>query len=82
MLHDSVPLDRLVQSIASVDGIDESTAHYIALRLGEADAFPIDGWAPAEGASERWRPWRAVAAVHLWRADDAQQLTQRLVGAA
>jgi AraC family transcriptional regulator, regulatory protein of adaptative response / DNA-3-methyladenine glycosylase II len=82
MLDGSVALDRLVQSIASVDGIDESTAHYIALRLGEADAFPIDGWAPAEGASERWRPWRAVAAVHLWRADDAQQLTQRLVGAA
>jgi AraC family transcriptional regulator, regulatory protein of adaptative response / DNA-3-methyladenine glycosylase II len=82
MLDGSVALDRLVQSIASVDGIDVSTAHYIALRLGEADAFPKGAWAHAVGASERWRPWRAVAAVHLWRADGAQRLTQRLVGAA
>ena len=82
VLDGSVTLDRLVESIASVDGISASTAHYIALRLGEADAFPIGARVHAEGASERWRPWRAVAAVHLWRAGDAQQLTQRLVGAA
>jgi len=82
MLDGSVILDQLVQSIASIDGVDASTADYIALRLGEADAYPKAPWAHAGGASERWRPWRAVAAVHLWRVKETQQLTQRLEGAA
>jgi AraC family transcriptional regulator of adaptative response / DNA-3-methyladenine glycosylase II len=82
MLDGSVILDQLVQSIASIEGVDASTADYIALRLGEADAYPKAPWAHAGGASERWRPWRAVAAVHLWRVKETQQLTQRLEGAA
>jgi AraC family transcriptional regulator of adaptative response / DNA-3-methyladenine glycosylase II len=52
--------------------------------LGDRDAFPYGDWvlrrmaAPAgapplsarelEQRSERWRPWRAYATVHLWRA--------------
>jgi len=78
----SVPLDDLVASLVAVPGIGPWTAQYIALRLGEADAFPssdlglrrsieclsgsrVDGREVAELA-ERWRPWRAHAAFHLW----------------
>jgi len=70
-------LDRL----AALPGIDESIAAYVAMRaMREPDAFPagdlvvrrergpsLSGaalWARAE----RWRPWRAYAAVYLWRA--------------
>jgi AraC family transcriptional regulator of adaptative response / DNA-3-methyladenine glycosylase II len=64
LLDGSVPLDRLIGDLASIPGISESTAEYIAFRLGERDAFPAGAVAlPAH--AERWRPWRAVAATHL-----------------
>ncbi len=59
-------------------GIGPWTAGAIAMRLGDADAFP-DGdlvLRRASGAatpgelrriSEAWRPYRAYAAMHLWR---------------
>jgi AraC family transcriptional regulator of adaptative response / DNA-3-methyladenine glycosylase II len=76
-------LDRLVASIVAVDGLGDWTAHYLALRLGEPDAFPagdlglrraVARRAPGPAATlaelaERWRPWRALAATHLWLAD-------------
>jgi AraC family transcriptional regulator, regulatory protein of adaptative response / DNA-3-methyladenine glycosylase II len=97
---DTVRLDRslgresFVESIASLGGIETSTAEYLALRLGEPDAFPalaapergVDeqaariAVAPA-GQAECWRPWRALAATHLWFADQAAA-DQRLRGAA
>ena len=70
-LDRSITLDRLVESLAALDGLGPWTAHYIALRLGEPDAFPTTdlglrhayaGLAPHETlgeAAERWRPWRA-----------------------
>jgi AraC family transcriptional regulator, regulatory protein of adaptative response / DNA-3-methyladenine glycosylase II len=81
-LDRSVSLEQLVGSLTSLGGIDESTAEYLALRLGELDAFPAEvipqrgvsgkapqiAVAPTERA-ERWRPWRAVAATHLWFAE-------------
>jgi AraC family transcriptional regulator of adaptative response / DNA-3-methyladenine glycosylase II len=82
-LDGSVGLDDLVASIAAIDGLGQWTAHYVALRLGEPDAFPAtdlglrralelrgsrSGSALAE-LSERWRPWRALAATHLWLAE-------------
>ena len=39
-LDRSVGLDRLVASIQAIDGLGPWTAHYIALRLGERDAWP------------------------------------------
>ncbi len=77
-LDRSITLDRLVASLAALDGLGPWTAHYIALRLGEPDAFPTTdlglrhayaGLAPHETlgeAAERWRPWRALVATHLW----------------
>jgi AraC family transcriptional regulator of adaptative response / DNA-3-methyladenine glycosylase II len=75
-------LDQLTASITAVPGLGPWTAHYLALRLGERDAFPATDLglrralasvvgrpitpSAAEEAAERWRPWRAHAATHLW----------------
>ena len=82
-LDRSVGLDQLVASLIAVRGIGPWTAQYIALRLGERDAFPAGdlglrrsfaalvpgSTAPLEEAAEAWRPWRATAAAHLWFSD-------------
>lgn len=78
-LDRSVSLQELVASIVDIDGLGPWSAHYIALRLGEPDAFPatdrgiqralerlLPGSTKARSISERWRPWRAFAATHLW----------------
>ena len=85
-LDGSVGLDELTSSITAIDGLGSWTAHYLALRLGERDAFPITDLGlrralagpgvlsrAALGAlAESWRPWRALAATHLWMADASQ----------
>ncbi len=75
-LDRSVSLEQLVASITAVDGLGAWTAHYIALRLGEPDAFPAGDLGLRRAVSdrhvsERWRPWRALAATHLWIAGGA-----------
>jgi len=54
--------------LTSISGIGEWTAQYIAMRLGEPDAFPdTDLYLRAHAPrSEAWRPWRAYAAMHIW----------------
>ena len=82
MLDRAGGLDELVGSLTAIEGLGPWTAHYIALRLGEPDAFPASDLglrrrmaAPGErpittreleGLAERWRPWRAHAATLLW----------------
>ena len=82
-LDRSVSLDRLVASISQLDGVGRRTAYYLAFRLGEPDAWPMhdldlqrplpSSAASSDGALaglvERWRPWRALAAAHLWMAN-------------
>jgi AraC family transcriptional regulator of adaptative response / DNA-3-methyladenine glycosylase II len=75
-LDGSVTLDALVSSLTAVKGLGSWTARYLALRLGEPDAFPATG--PALLEAERWRPWRALAATHLWLAGDAQPAPVRI----
>jgi AraC family transcriptional regulator of adaptative response / DNA-3-methyladenine glycosylase II len=82
VLDSSRPLDELVGSLTGIPGLGPWTAHYIALRLGERDAFPTDDvglrrglqkLAPDRtlaGLSPGWSPWRATAAVQLWFADE------------
>ncbi len=79
-LDGSVALDELVASIAAVPGLGPWTANYLAVRIGERDAFPAGDLglqralarperptaAELTAMAEAWRPWRAVAAVHLW----------------
>ena len=85
ILDRSQPLDALVAAITAIPGLGQWTAHYIALRLGEHDAFPthdvglrralkhIDPGCtePLTQLAERWSPWRAAAAIHLWLTPDA-----------
>lgn len=67
-----------MQRLMEVPGIGPWTATYIAMRaLRWPDAFPegdlalrkaMGGLSPARlrAVAERWRPWRAYAAQHLW----------------
>jgi AraC family transcriptional regulator of adaptative response / DNA-3-methyladenine glycosylase II len=77
------PLDEFVAAITARRGLGPWTAHYLALRLGYRDAFPsgdlalrraLDRENPPSPRkllerAERWRPWRSLAAAHLWAAD-------------
>ncbi len=79
-LDGSVSLDELVRSVVALPGLGDWTAQYLALRLGEPDAFPAgdlglrkalaNGTVPTArevaDRAEAWRPWRAHAAIHLW----------------
>jgi AraC family transcriptional regulator of adaptative response / DNA-3-methyladenine glycosylase II len=40
-LDRSRPLGELVESLTAVEGVGPWTAHYLALRMGEPDAFPV-----------------------------------------
>jgi AraC family transcriptional regulator of adaptative response / DNA-3-methyladenine glycosylase II len=81
-LDRSVTLEELVGALAALDGLGPWTAQYVALRLGEPDAFPASDLgltraltrltgrvvrpADAVAMADAWRPWRAHAAAHLW----------------
>ncbi len=58
--------------LLGIRGIGPWTAAYVAMRSGDPDAFPSGdlGLRKACGGTlpdvERWRPWRAYAAMHLW----------------
>lgn len=77
-LDGSLDHDDLVRALVDVPGIGPWTASYVALRIGEPDAFPagdlhldrvLGATTPraAEARSQAWRPWRAYAAMHLWQ---------------
>jgi AraC family transcriptional regulator of adaptative response / DNA-3-methyladenine glycosylase II len=76
----SCSLDETIALIRATCALDESTAHWIAMRsYGEPDAFPCNdrglraalGYGTvvatnvAQAKAEKWRPWRAYAAIHL-----------------
>jgi AraC family transcriptional regulator of adaptative response / DNA-3-methyladenine glycosylase II len=77
----SMTLEEAISRICRIRGIRENTAQYIAMRaFGEPDAFPfadpglrssLDNGANTNSTAEvlklaeRWRPWRAYAAMHL-----------------
>jgi 3-methyladenine DNA glycosylase/8-oxoguanine DNA glycosylase len=81
-LDRSAALTRLIDSLTAIPGLGPWTAHYLALRMGEPDAFPASdlgirrslaavlGHPPAaaevDRRAEEWRPWRALAATQLW----------------
>ena len=85
-LDGGVGFEQLTASIAGVHGVEANTAVQIAFHLGYHDAFPadepalrraldaLDGSADVGTGtelSERWRPWRALAATHLIAHADA-----------
>lgn len=73
--------DAFCENLQSIRGIGDWTAQYVAMRaLKNPDAFPASDLAllkvlafPArmtpkelEARAEKWRPWRAYAAMALW----------------
>ena len=73
--------EEFCSALKSIKGIGDWTAQYVAMRaLKNPDAFPAsdlgllkslrypDRMTPAELSrqAERWRPWRAYAALLLW----------------
>jgi AraC family transcriptional regulator of adaptative response / DNA-3-methyladenine glycosylase II len=75
-------LEDVAPQLMALPGIGPWTAGYIAMRaLRDPDAFPAHDLglrralappgdclprAALEERAERWRPWRAYAAMHLW----------------
>jgi AraC family transcriptional regulator of adaptative response / DNA-3-methyladenine glycosylase II len=73
--------DEIRASLLALPGFGPWTAEYLALRLGDPDAFPAGdlilrraagGDTPLTEAAlrrraEAWRPWRGYAALLLWR---------------
>jgi AraC family transcriptional regulator of adaptative response / DNA-3-methyladenine glycosylase II len=76
------PVDDVMAALASLPGIGDWTAQYVALRsLGEPDALPAadlvlkrlaaSASTPLTASAltaraESWRPWRSYAVMHLW----------------
>src|SRR5262249_33712979 len=71
--------DQFLGRLCEVPGIGPWTAQYVAMRaLGEPNAFPSSDLGlmhalalrsshEVEKRAEPWRPWRAYAAMYLWR---------------
>ncbi len=81
--------EQVSEQLKSIAGIGAWTAGYISMRaLNDPDAFPAAdlvliraaGAGTArelEGLAERWRPWRAYAALHLWQGVNDGNLLHR-----
>jgi AraC family transcriptional regulator, regulatory protein of adaptative response / DNA-3-methyladenine glycosylase II len=79
VLDGSATPEVIREQMRSIAGIGEWTAEYVAMRaLGDPDAFPSADLVLLRAAgtptardlrniAERWRPWRAYAALHLWQ---------------
>jgi AraC family transcriptional regulator, regulatory protein of adaptative response / DNA-3-methyladenine glycosylase II len=75
VVQDAVVLDgsrsavELEEQMIAIPGVGPWTAQYVAMRLGEPDAFPAGDLYLREhaAASAEWRPWRAYAAMYLWK---------------
>jgi AraC family transcriptional regulator of adaptative response / DNA-3-methyladenine glycosylase II len=70
-LDPSADRDETRRVLVALPGIGPWTADYVAMRaLGDPDAFPASDLVLRRKAAgmdpERWRPWRAYAAMHLW----------------
>jgi AraC family transcriptional regulator of adaptative response / DNA-3-methyladenine glycosylase II len=64
----SLGLEAFEQAMIKLPGVGPWTAQYIAMRIGEPDAFPSGDLYLKSFAkeSETWRPWRAYAAMYIW----------------
>jgi len=81
-LEPGADTEATMAHLRTLPGIGEWTAHYLAMRaLGWPDAFPHTDLAIRRAMgdptprclleeAEKWRPWRAYAAMHLWKSLD------------
>jgi len=82
VLDPSADRDEARRALLALPGIGPWTVDYIAMRaLTDPDAFPASDLVlrrllgtDANDRAERWRPWRAYAAMHLWNSI-SQELT-------
>jgi AraC family transcriptional regulator of adaptative response / DNA-3-methyladenine glycosylase II len=70
--------DQVITQLVALPGIGQWTAQYICMRaLRWPDAFPKEDLAvrnnlggvtakQAEDISQKWRPWRSYAVLHIW----------------
>jgi AraC family transcriptional regulator, regulatory protein of adaptative response / DNA-3-methyladenine glycosylase II len=68
--------EQTAARLGELPGIGPWTISYILMRaVGDPDAFPasdlglrraLDSLGSSTARADRWRPWRAYAAVHLW----------------
>jgi AraC family transcriptional regulator of adaptative response / DNA-3-methyladenine glycosylase II len=74
-LDGSMAPDEFESALCALPGVGPWTAGYLALRLGDPDAFPAKdlhvlrhttGAEPRDVDPDAWRPWRAYATVRLW----------------
>jgi AraC family transcriptional regulator of adaptative response / DNA-3-methyladenine glycosylase II len=80
----AISWEESIRKLTEVPGIGPWTASYIAMRvLGWPDAFPhqdlglqkalsVTKSSDALALSEKWRPWRAYAAMQLWNSLEEQ----------
>ncbi len=82
-LEPMAPLDATLAALRAMPGFDERAVQYVAMRaMGWPNAFPADDTWLAQRAADRpriassassaphaarWAPWRAYAALHVWR---------------
>jgi AraC family transcriptional regulator, regulatory protein of adaptative response / DNA-3-methyladenine glycosylase II len=71
VLDPSADREETRAQLLALPGVGPWTAEYVAMRaLGDPDAFPgsdlILRRRVEPARAERWRPWRAYAAMHLW----------------
>ena len=76
--------EDFLQRLCEIPGIGQWTAQYVAMRaLREPDALPasdlgllrglgLETSGELERRSQAWRPWRAYAAMYLWRMGSAR----------
>jgi AraC family transcriptional regulator of adaptative response / DNA-3-methyladenine glycosylase II len=64
----SLGLEAFEEAMTRLPGVGPWTAQYIAMRIGEPDAFPTGDLYLKKFAKESnaWRPWRAYAAMYIW----------------
>lgn len=79
VLKPGVDVERGMERLKRIKGIGEWTAQYIAMRVfAWPDAYPhsdlglkkallVDDFKQVLELAEKWRPWRAYAAMHLWK---------------
>jgi AraC family transcriptional regulator, regulatory protein of adaptative response / DNA-3-methyladenine glycosylase II len=78
LLDPGGPIEETLERLRAIPGVGEWTAQYIAMRaLSWPDAFPHSDLGIRVALqendpkrilemAEKWRPWRAYAAMHLW----------------
>jgi AraC family transcriptional regulator of adaptative response / DNA-3-methyladenine glycosylase II len=87
-----VNTEEFLTRLCEIPGIGQWTAQYVAMRaLGEPDAFPssdlgllraldLKSSRELERRAEAWRPWRAYAAVQLWKMGSAGRNSEKRAG--